>query len=716
MPVKRAPKPPPKMPTAAELWPKRVKDFTWIAEDDRRGALKVLDIVRANKSTALDTEFPTQGERKDEVVIWSLSGASSQRFVLHGRWLQPDSPFAEWIADEKSKLVYFSFAADADVIEKNAKVDCEASFYTDVKVLGWLRNNNKRRFALKEEGADYLKWWRNDYGKMFGYFPYGKRKWVVIPPTTIMEGPMPQEMLDVMPWAKWIELFKLYSADDAEETHTLHRVHKQVLKRWGYWPRYLMLDRPYTVTLRAFQRRGIPIDFVELDRLDREISLDLLRHRTCLRHIAGKPEMSLDSQSKDLRNLIFKEWRWPTYEDLHTPPSSTNPHGAPQLNKFAWERYANEEGFLFARHMLPQNKLKTLKNTFVNGIRMGTAYGPGAATNTLFSEYNQTGTKSGRMSSRKFQVRIPVVRTFKRKPSVVVEKVVKAGMNMLNFPNKFNDAFGIRRVVCAPPPDDFAPEGYELICGDYSGFELWMILYWCKKWGIPSKMLKHLLRGDDVHSMTAVAVCNLDCSWEEVKELYPDKRNSEGKRSNFGLGYGAGRRVFCRILSDAGKNAYWDARNEARLNEVQRMIDTWNELWPEMPRYQKHCVALGYKYGWVPTIAGRRIWVAEGLESSDDGIVRHYENLCKNGPAQGSAADITKMAQNIIERDKKLKAMGYRQFFNVYDEVVGCAPKRYADECTARQKWCMQQPAAILQMGFEPPVEVHHAPNWFASK
>jgi len=699
------------MPTADELRPKKWREFTWVGRDNRKLARKVLDICAKNVSTALDSEFPPHGDRKDEAIIWSLSGSPSQRFVLDGYWLKDeDSPFREWIADRNNRLIYFSFPADADVIEKNAKVDCEDSFGADVKVLGWLRNNNKKRIALKTEGADYLNWWRKDYGHLFGYFPYGKKKWVTVSPDILMEGPLPDEMLAVMSHAEWIELFKHYAADDAEETHTLYRIHKTVLKRWGYWPTYLKLDKPYTITLRHFQKRGIPIDFEELDRLDLEVTSELFRHKTVLRLLAGKPGMSLDSQSKDLRKLIFDEWEWPTYEDLRTEK------GEPQLNKFAWERYANEEGFTFAKLMLPHNKLKTLKNTFLNGIRWGTKYGPGAATNTLFSEYNQTGTKSGRMSSRKFKVRIPYLKTYKTRPSIWLEKEVKAGMNMLNFPNKYKDAFGVRRVVCAPPPDDDEPDGYELVCGDMSGFELWMILYWCNKWGIKSKMLKHLLRGDDVHSMTAKVVCNLDCDWQQVKELYPDKRNEEGKKSNFGLGYGAGWRVFCRILSDGGKNPYWDARKPRIERIVRNMIDAWNDLWPEMPQYQKLCVRLGYKNGWVPTIAGRRIWVEEGLASDDDGTVRHYENLCKNGPAQGSAADIIKVAQNLIEEDRLLKKLGYKQMFNVYDEILGYVPKRHAEEATRRQDYLMGEAGVFFKMPFVLRREVHHGANWYVTK
>lgn len=693
----------PKAPTADELWPKRRREFTWVGENDRRGARRVLDIVRKNKSTALDTEFPTHGPRQDEAIIWSLSGAANQRFVLHGRWLQSDSPFADWIADRDTKLVYFSFPADADVIEKNTKVDCEPSFYADVKVTGWLRNNTKRRIALKEEAADYLNNWRRDYTHMFGYFPYGKKKWVTVPPDVLMEGPLPKEMLDVMSWDEWIKLFQHYSADDADDTHTLHRINKVVLRRWGYWPTYLMLDKPYTITLRHFSKRGIPINFEELNRLDREVTTELLRHRTCLQLLAGADTtLSLNSQSKALRKLIFDDWGWPTYDDLQTDS------GQPQLNKVAWHRYATEEGFTFARLMLPHNKLTTLKNTFLNGIRYGTMYGPGAKTNTLFSEYNQTGTRQGRMSSRKFKVRIPVLRTYKTRPSKWVDKEVKAGMNMLNFPAKHSDVFGVRRVVTAPPPDEESPDGYQLICGDFAGFELWMILYWCHKWGIKSKMLKYLMDDVSVHALTAIRVMGLNCTWQECKEKYP-KQYDTGKKCNFGLGYGASWRVFCAILG-------WDARSAKIERLVKRIIATWNEMWPEMPAYQEHCVALGYKQGWVPSIAGGRTWVREGLDSEDEGTVRHFENICKNGPAQRSAAEITKMAQNFIERDRRMREMGYRQGFNVYDEIIGWVPRRHAEEATARQAKLMKKPGKVLGLPFELRVECHHSDNWRDAK
>lgn len=705
----------------SEMLPKlafgpRSKPYVWVGPDDRKLAETVLDEVAAAPSCALDTEFPPRGDRKHEAIIWSLSCGPGKRYALHGRWLR-EGPFIPWIADPKTKLVYFSFPADAPIIELNAKVSAEPSFWADVMVMGWLRNNMKAKYALKLEGRDYLDWNRQDYPHLFRYVPKGKKKPLVIMPDQLWDGPLPAEMLDVMDHEDWLELFKRYAADDADETHTLYRIHKQVLQRWNYWSTYVRLDRRYALTLRHGSDRGVPIDLEALQKIDLKISTDMLRYQTAIRSIVGKPEMNLNSRQQ-LAELFFEELGWPTYDDLMTKGTPNKPP-EPQLNKVAFKRYAEDEGFHLARLMMSYNLLKTKKGGWCDGIRNGVQYGPGAKEDKLFSEYNQVGTKTGRMSSRKFTVEIDVVKTFKRKAPIVVQKKVKAGMNMLNFPNAFNDPFGIRSVVVGPwysgptckchRKGEHVRKRKKIVCGDFSGFELYMALYNCHKFGIKSEMLKALLDGKDVHSMTAVAVCGLKCDWSEVKKLHPDKRNNEGKRCNFNLLYGGGARMLCAILG-------WDTRLQRNLDKAQQMIDIWNDLWPEMPKLQRILVNHGYDHGWVPTIAGRKIWVADGLADSDEGIVRHYENICKNGPCQGSAADIVKEAQNQIDGDEELSQVyGYEQFFNVYDEIVGACYVEHEEDAVKRVTWHMQQ-SYKDDLPFLLPVEVHSGDNWRAAK
>jgi DNA polymerase I-like protein with 3'-5' exonuclease and polymerase domains len=713
--------------------PKQRRPYVWCDADDRKTARRIYETVARNKSTALDTEFSNSRPAHERIDTFQLSGAHGQRFVLHGQWMK-EPLFRDWLGDPDTRIVYFAFNADATAVEEFCGIDLEKSFYVDVMAEAWCVDNTKKRYALKSEGADVLKWHRKEYSDLFYYVPEGTSKKVVIEPWQIMTKQLPDEMLRCgMTMEDWIDLFFHYGADDAEETHAEHRVFKRILKKWGYWPTFLDVDAPYTLTLRHFQQRGIPIDLEQLDRIDRKVSIDLLRHETAIRQLCGRgPELSLN-RSAELERLIFEEWKWPTYDDLWTKPkegSKSKPK--PQLNKVAWNRYANEEGFVIAKLMLPHNKLRTLKSTFINGIRNGVKYGPGANLNILFSDYNQVGTLSGRMSSRKFTVEIDVVKYFKRKPSVIVKKKVKAGMNMLNFPNAFNDPFGLRSVVV--PPDEVtyylrkygATRKYEkalkrkkagkerkrvLVCGDFSGFELWMALYNCHKMGIKSEMLKALNEGKDVHSITAVAVCGLDCDWSEVKKLHPEKRNNEGKRCNFNLLYGGGAKMLCRILG-------WDTRVERNIRRAQAMIDVWNMLWPEMPKYQRRIVDFAYEHGYVETISGQRIWVRDGLNDPDEWVQRHWENVAKNGPCQGSAAAIIKKAQNLIEEsslDGPLAECGYEQYFNVYDEIVGSCWEDHADEAVAQVTYCMKQPFKE-KLPFELQVEVKAAPNWKEAK
>lgn len=167
--------------------------------------------------------------------------------------------------------------------------------------------------------------------------------------------------------------------------------------------------------------------------------------------------------------------------------------------------------------------------------------------------------------------------------------------------------------------------------------------------------------------------------------------------------------MLCRIMG-------WDERRQSNIDKAQRMIDIWQDLYPEMPKYQRIIVAEAYDKGYVTTIAGRRLQLRAGLESSDDGIIHHYENKAKNGPSQGSASDIVKVAQNAMENDKELvKKYRYAQAFNVYDEIVGWARKKYIDEAVKRVSWHMQQPFAD-QAPVPWPVEAKRAVNWRAGK
>jgi DNA polymerase I-like protein with 3'-5' exonuclease and polymerase domains len=78
-----------------------------------------------------------------------------------------------------------------------------------------------------------------------------------------------------------------------------------------------------------------------------------------------------------------------------------------------------------------------------------------------------------------------------------------------------------------------APEGYTLCSLDYSQIELRVLAYVTQE----PTMLEAFKQGEDLHSLTAIAMFNLTCLSNEVKDKYPHIRKA-AKSINFGFAYG----------------------------------------------------------------------------------------------------------------------------------------------------------------------------------
>lgn len=332
-----------------------------------------------------------------------------------------------------------------------------------------------------------------------------------------------------------------------------------------------------------------------------------------------------------------------------------------------------------------------------------------------------------------------------------------------------------------------AQEDYTLIVADYSGFELCMAIFWLHEIGQhKSKMLKTMQEQKSpsaVHALTAMGMygeqkpsvnaknekvfrevlvpkygvkCRLKHlkmeDWKLVKLFWPDFYGM-AKNGNFNLLYGGSPQMMARLRGQ-------DVRDPEVIRENEEFVANWNHLYPEIGEYQDYMVNHGYEHGWVPTISGRRANVKELLESEDKGIRSHGERKCMNTPCQGSAADIVKVAMNLIERDEVLRdtrsvitirkakkrhkapaplrdrfgqplpgsawtmseagvwsaeVPSVALLFPVHDEIVVEAPLRYADQVMDRVVHLMKQPFKE-RFPFELDVEAKHAPNWLAAK
>jgi len=170
-----------------------------------------------------------------------------------------------------------------------------------------------------------------------------------------------------------------------------------------------------------------------------------------------------------------------------------------------------------------------------------------------------------------------------------------------------------------------------------------------------------------------------------------------------------------------------DANDEEQLDECKRHYDDWYELYPEIKQYQNWAVDHGYEHGWVPTIGGRRGHVRKMLEGCDrDGryiqdddkrkkMIKHGERVCTNTVAQGSEADIVKMALNLIRLSPKMIEFRCAPLFPVHDEIVSEGPERTSVASLEEQIRLMKEPYKD-EMEVELAVEGGIGDNWISGK
>lgn len=666
--------------------------------DSKKKALLDLDDAAASvlQPIAVDTEFDVLSGRNDkQIAIWSYSRGRGERKVVLGEFA--GSVYADWLCDKRYKKVFSDYKADAPVFGKLG-LDLDEAFHADIVHMDFFFDENNKRHGLKDQVQRHLHRRRKGYSELFSYRPADrpKSKPIMLTPSQLMGWvEMPADALAIRSQLAWMKIFLEYSGDDAEDTILLYKKHRMFLEDIGYWPTYVRVDRPFTLVLMRCEERGIPIDKDRMSDIRVMAQQDVLRSAHLFRAQLGvDEELNLNSKQQ-LRKLLIDELGWPQYEDMRTKKT-----GEAQISKGAINRWI-KEGFRPAAHLLGYNNMTKLVRDITSLLKGVSGDG------RLRSSFNQIGASTGRISSRKWTETRAVEKVVRGLARTVMKKV-QLGANLQNVVGKGEkDPYGVRGAFIASP-------GYLLVVADYSGFELCMAIHWASKFRPDSKMLELMVKYGSpsaIHAYTAIKMAHVPLTmdeWQMVKLLYPDQYG-KSKNRNFNL-------LFMGSAAMLAKLSKEDPRDPEVLAVFQKHYDAWYKLYPEIKTCQEEMVKLGYTQGWVPTIGGYRQNVAEGLADPDKWVRRHWERKCMNGPCQGSAAAIVKMAMVLIENDEELKELGYRQLMPIHDEIVGEAPIETADRCLARKVELMKKPYA-RQLAFgEMVVEAKTGRTWLEAK
>lgn len=254
-----------------------------------------------------------------------------------------------------------------------------------------------------------------------------------------------------------------------------------------------------------------------------------------------------------------------------------------------------------------------LKSTYCEGLLKAVS-----SDNRIRSTFNQTETRTGRLSSLEPNLQNIPVRT-------------PLGREMRKF--------------------FVAENGYKIIDADYSQIELRVLAALADD----KNMINAFNSDTDIHSVTASKVFGV-----ELKNVTSELR-SKAKAVNFGIVYGIGAFSLAKDI-------------KSTRAEADSFIKSYLALYSSVNSYMEKCISDAKENGYSETMFGRRRYLPE--LSSSNGMIRSFgERVARNMPIQGTAADIIKIAMIRVYNRLKSEYPDSHLIMQVHDELMAEAPE-----------------------------------------
>ncbi|MBD1929314.1 DNA polymerase I [Trichocoleus sp. FACHB-90] len=418
----------------------------------------------------------------------------------------------------------------------------------------------------------------------------------------------------------------------------------------------LEVEQPLEPVLAQMEYTGIRIDPVYLQTLSQQLETDLAAIEQQAYEAAGE-KFNLGSP-KQLSQLLFDKLKLDTKKSRKIATGYST--DAATLEKLQGDHPVVDA-------ILEYRTLSKLKSTYVDALPLLM----GKETERVHTNFNQTGTTTGRLSS--------------------------SNPNLQNIP--------IRTAFSRLIRKGFVPEtGWLLVAADYSQIELRILAHLSKE----PVLVEAYRQNEDIHSVTARLLFEKDTITSEERRL--------GKIINFGVIYGMGAARFAR---EAGVKA-----TEGRL-----FIDRFNERYRKVFDYLEQVKREAIAHGYVETILGRRRYFNfEGgslrkLKGSnpDDIKLDEFRRLgqsdaqllraAANAPIQGSSADIIKIA--MAQLHEVLQNYQARLLLQVHDELVFEVPPSEWEELQMKIRSTMEN---AVSLSVPLLVDVRAGQNWMETK
>ncbi|MFA6537582.1 MAG: DNA polymerase I [Patescibacteria group bacterium] len=273
-------------------------------------------------------------------------------------------------------------------------------------------------------------------------------------------------------------------------------------------------------------------------------------------------------------------------------------------------------------------------------------------TGRVHTEYNQTVTATGRLSS--------------------------SNPNLQNIPIRSDLGQEIRRSF-------IAEKGNVLISADYSQVELRVIACLAKD----KNMMDIFARGEDIHTATAAKI------FEVPIEQVDKEMRSAAKEVNFGVLYGMG--------------AYGLAsRKKISREKAKQFITKYFENFYEVKKYLDGLKDFALEKGYVETMFGRKRYLPE-INSGVPQVRAGAERMAINMPIQGAAADLMKIAMIEVYNELKRKRSKTKMLLQVHDELVFECPR---DEVKEIAKIIDEKMEKVHKLAVPIKVDTDVGDNW----
>ncbi|URQ65329.1 DNA polymerase I [SAR86 cluster bacterium] len=365
-----------------------------------------------------------------------------------------------------------------------------------------------------------------------------------------------------------------------------------------------------------------PLVFV-LMNMEREGTMIDIKHLKKLSNHFGSRLMSLVQKIYEVSETRFnidspKQLSEVLFEKLCLPTQG--------LKKTSSGYYSTSEAILqklshdheIVKDILEYRSLAKLKSTYTDKLSEICD-----ARSRVHTSYQQAVTSTGRLSSSE--------------------------PNLQNIPIRTNEGITIREAFVAP-------KGSKILAIDYSQIELRLMAHYSKD----DIMIDAFNNNEDIHKRTASEVFGVD-----IEDVTGEMRRN-AKTINFGLLYG---------MSAFGlSNQLGVSRAEAEI-----FLQNYFDKYSKVRSFMETTTNKAKKNKFVTTLYGRKIHVPN-IESPNYMLRQASERAAINGPLQGSAADIIKVAMVSINRWISENRSPIKLLLQVHDELLFEVPENYVEK------------------------------------